>query len=272
MARAARTRRSARSARAAKQTAPSGGGRGAKTTRASSGKLGRGKRYATGIDIGHYSIKIMSVAGDDAGKVVIRKVTVAPVPPPDGPEYPEELHTRQKEALKEAVRQHGRMEGRIVLGLPRDRATVRYLSLPSTNPAEIRDMLLYDVERHVPFPIDEMELSFQIIETMGEHESRIMMVCAPRKEIEPYIDICREAGIDADVILINALADSEAYRRTLAEDETAALVNFGRSSLTLSVVKGGALLFSRSLPVSERRLLEGFSGAKSWKEDRKSVV
>lgn len=229
-------------------------------------KLGRGKRAATGIDVGSYSVKIVSLYGDDEGNIDVRRATVVPLGKPQGVEYAEELITRQKDALKEALKKHGKIEGRIVLGFPRDRVTVRYLNLPSANFDELKEMLHYDVERHVPFSIDEMEISFQVIEKLGDHESRIMMVCAPRKEIEPYLDICTELGLEIERIDLDVLGDAEAYGRALQPNETVAIVNFGRSSVKLSIVRDKELLFSRSLPIAEDRLLAGFPGAKTWRD------
>lgn len=229
-------------------------------------KLGRGKRYATGIDIGHFAVKILTLGTDDEGKIDFRKATVVPVPEANGAEYPEELHARQKEALKDAVKQHGRLEGRIALGFPRERASIRYVKLPSSRAEELREMLYYDVERHVPFPIDDLELSFEIVEAVSDLESRVMMVCAPTSEIEPYVQMCDELKIEIDMIHLNVAADVESYSKTMAEDETAALVNFGRSNVTIAIVNNKRMLFSRSLPITEERLLDGFAGAKTWKD------
>ncbi len=261
MARAPRTTRTSRTTRNPRATSPAAGR--AKTSRK---KLGRGRRASTGIDIGSFSVKIVSLYGDDAGQIDIRKAVVVPLAAPTGPEYPEELHLRQKEALKEALKKHGRLEGTVVLGFPRDRVTVRYLTLPSSNPDELKEMLYYDVERHVPFSMDELELTYQLLEQLGDHESRLMMVCAPRKEIEPYMLMCQELGIDLDRIDLDVMGDAAAYSRSLPPEETAALVNFGRSTVNLSIVRNGMLLFSRSIPVSEARLLQGFPGAKTWRD------
>ncbi len=228
--------------------------------------LGRGKRYATGIDIGSFSVKIITIAGDEGGNIAVQAVTVVPLARPEGPEYPEEKHQRQAEALKEAVKKHGKVQGRIVLGFPRHSATIRYLSLPSSNPDELKEMVFFDAERHVPIPLNEMEISFQIIEQLGEHESRVMMVAVPTDELEPYITMCEEAGIDVNAIDLDVLADVEAYSRSAAPGETIAVVNFGRSAVNMGVVKDQHLLFSRSLPVPETRLLAGFAGANSLKD------
>lgn len=270
MARGARAR--GRSAGAsAKQAGAASAGRAKKsaagsTVRGGNKKLGRGKRFSTGIDIGSYSVKIVTLAGDDSGVVSVLSVTIVPLAKPEGPEYPEEKYQRQEEALKEAVKKHGKLQGRVVLNFPRSFATIRYLSLPSSNPEELRDMVFYDAERHVPIPLDEMEISFQIIEQLGDHESRVMMVAVPSEELMPYINMCEEAGIEINAVDLDVLADLETYNRTVSPDETIAVVNFGRSAVNMAVVKNQEMMFSRSLPVSETRLLTGFAGANTLKD------
>lgn len=270
MARGARAR--GRSAGAAAQKA---GGRSAgraeksaagSTVRGGNKKLGRGKRFSTGIDIGSYSVKIVTLAGDDNGTVSVLSVTIIPLAKPEGPEYPEEKHQRQEEALKEAVKKHGKLQGRVILNFPRSFATIRYLSLPSSNPEELRDMVYYDAERHVPIPLDEMEISFQIIEQLGDHESRVLMVAVPSEELEPYVNMCEDAGVEINAVDLDVLADIESYSRSVSPEETIAVVNFGRSAVNMAVLKNQQLLFSRSLPVSETRLLSGFAGANTLKD------
>ncbi len=238
----------------------------AKTTQNQQKKLGRGKRFSTGIDIGSFSVKIITMAGDDLNNIDIRKVTVVPLSDPEGAEYPEEKLNRQKEALKEAVKTHGKLEGRVVLGFPRDLVTIRYLTLPSSDIEELREMLLFDVERHVPFPMEDLVISFKVIERISDHESRIMMVCVLRREIKPYMDMCNELNIEVETIDVDIFSACAAYERMIPPEETVAIADFGRSSVKLGILHQGVILFSRSLPVNENRLLKGFNGAKSWND------
>ena len=144
-------------------------------------KLGRGKQFATGIDIGSFSVKIISLGSDDAGMVVISRITVVKLESAEKNETQEQHLQRQKVALKEALKKHGHLQGKIVIGFPRELATARYINFPSSNRDEIKEMLLFDVERHVPFAVDDLEISYQKIELINEHETRILMVCVPKK-------------------------------------------------------------------------------------------
>ncbi len=231
-------------------------------------KLGRRKRFATAIDIGHYSVKIATVAMDEAGTAVVQRATVQPLDLAAAAGEKEALYQAQVKALKAAIHSHGRLTGRIVLALPRDSTTIRYITLPSSHRDELKEMLFLDAERHIPFPVDNVEIDFEVLEKLGEHESRIMMISAPRAEIEPLLDICHEAGVNPEAVDVDILGACYAYMTNGKTDETKAIIDFGRESTRLGIVSNNRVLFSRSLSVSESRLLEGFPGAKTWSDLR----
>ncbi|MFH1741583.1 MAG: pilus assembly protein PilM [bacterium] len=254
--RPATTRRTARG-----QAAPRRAGR--RSTQAQK-KLGRKKRFSTAIDIGHYSVKIATVAVDDAGQARVQRATVQPLELVGAPKEENGLREAQVKALKAAIHQHGRLTGRIVLAIPRASTIIRYLKLPSSRRNELKEMVLLDAERHIPFSITEAEIDFEIIEKLGEHESAIMMVSAPRSEIDPLLDICREAGVIPEAVDVDILGACHAYRQSGDQEETKAVIDFGRESTCLGIISHGQILFTRSLSVGESRLLSGFPGAETW--------
>ena len=228
-------------------------------------KLGRGRRWATAIDLGTYSVKIATIGTDDAGQLSINRITVEPLPPTPE-DVPEELAltARRTEALRKALQKHGHLKGRVVLGLSRSLTTIRYLTLPSADPAELRTMLFYDIERHVPFPVETLEIDFEVLEQTGDHESLIMMVSSLREEILAHLDICAEAGLRPDAVDVDILGACAAYARDQSPEGTDVILDLGRESTRLGVVSHGFVLFSRSLPIAENRLLEAFPGARRW--------
>lgn len=229
-------------------------------------KLGRGKRFATGVDIGTYSIIISTVVGDEAGQLDIPKITVVPLAEPELGETQEQRLERQKDGLKEAMKKHGKMPGKIVLGFPRHLATTRYINFPSAKREEIKEMLLFDVERHVPFTVEELEMSYQKLEQLSDHETRLMMVCVPKKEILPYVEMCLDVGLRFDEVDLDILGDSTAYTYDADPTQILGIVNLGRSSVDFVVMQDHKPIFNRSLPVTEKQLLRHFPGTKTWRD------
>ncbi len=231
-------------------------------------KLGRGKRFSTAIDIGHYSVKIVTIAADESERFQIQNVTVQPIDLPKRSEKDVDFRQLRIDALKEAVHQHKRLKGQLVLAVPRELTAVRYLKLPSSRYDELKEMIILDAERHIPFPIEDVELDFEILEKISEHESKIMLVSAPRDEIDLLMDICREAGVMPECLDVDILGACRAYQQNGKTDETTAVIDFGRDSTCLGIMSGGKVLFSRSLSIGETRLLAQFPGASTWTDLR----
>ena len=227
-------------------------------------KLGRKKRYSTAIDIGHYSVKVVTIAVDETDQVQVQRATVQPLDRPSAPGQEMNLHQAQLGALKAALHRHGRLTGRIVVALPRALTTIRYLTLPSSDLDELREMILLDAERYIPFPIDEVEIDFEILERLGEHESFIMMVSASRSEIYALLDLCREAGAIPEMVDVDILGACRSYSQNGDREETKAVIDFGRESTGVGIISKGQVLFTRSLSVGESSLLSGFPGARTW--------
>jgi type IV pilus assembly protein PilM len=244
----------------------------ARAPRQKAKKLGRGKRFSTGVDIGTYSVKIVTLAGDDAGGLDINKITVVPLSPAELHESQETRLERQRAGLKEAYKKHGKFLGKVTLGYPRRLATTRYINFPSANREEIREMLLFDVERHVPFAVDDLVVSYQKIEQVGEHETRLLMVCTPKKEIIPYVEMCFDVGITVDALDLDVFGDCTAYKQTTRPEDALAIVNFGQTSVNFAVILDGTMIFSRNLPVSELQLIRHFPGCHSWNELRGRIT
>jgi len=236
-------------------------------TKSQGKKLNKNRLTATGIDIGTYSVKIATVVTDSSGQMDFKKISIVPLKfEENAPENPAELYDLQKDALKEAIKQHGFLDGTVVLGVPRGRVMIRYLELPSTSPDELDEMLAFDVERHVPYAAHELEISFQILKHKNDHESEVMMVSVPKKELHHYVELCTELDVNIDMIIPDVMGDNYAYSVNASPEESIALVNFGRTSTNLSVIRDKKLLFSRTISCSEESLLEGFARAKQWRD------
>lgn len=214
------------------------------------------KNLATGIDIGTASVKVVTLMWTDRGKVEVRRATKCDVDAPSIPPTPEDLRKLQAAALKKALAEHRTARGRLVTAIPREDAVIRYLSLPSVKDAEIDEMLRYDVERHVPFSLDQMEMSYQIIGRRGDAESEIMLVAVPDDRMNDHIEILEQAGLDPDVIDVSVLGTCQAYMNGSPQNRVRAVVNIGRTSTEIGFFREGVVRNSRSLPIGLVRLHE----------------
>ncbi len=215
----------------------------------------RGKRYATAIDLGHAQVKVVTLSRTAGGAVELVKATRAAVPRPVAGQNVEDVPGRQAAALKEALRQHGGVSGRLVVGLPRHLAAARRLVLPSVHREEIADMVHIEAERQMPFPPGEAEISFQVVDQVGDTESHLTLVAAAQRELTTVMGVLEAAGEEPDVIDVSTFGAGSAYLSTVGENETAAVVNLGQQVTEISILRGGRVVESRSSFWGEQKLL-----------------
>lgn len=227
-------------------------------------------RVVTGIDVGTSAIKMVSMRKNEAGKPEILKVSRYPLDGADpSPENPE-ARARLVQALRAARDAHGIPLGVGAFALPRERTIIRYLTLPSTNPAELKEMLMFDIERHVPFPLDKIQIDHSIVETR-EDSSVVKVAAAPLEEIEAWMDVFEEAGIQVEVVDVDVLAACASY--TFDSDDTTpvrAVLDIGRSRCNLGVLSGAKVRFSRTATFGENRLREYLGMADSKEHPERS--
>lgn len=96
----------------------------------------------------------------------------------------------------------------IIAYLPRHViAAVRILKLPSTNPAEIRDMVDLQIGKLTPFSKEEIIVSYRVIEALADGYTQVMLIIARRDSIiNGIIAPLREAGVNVDRVVLLTLA------------------------------------------------------------------
>ena len=113
--------------------------------------------------------------------------TALPGPGEDG-QWPEDMPDRLKQTFPQPV-------GLLTMGLPSDLVLLRVADLPTTEAEELPGMVDLQVDKFSPFPTDEMQVSFEVMET-GESNS-LVLIAAVRREA---VDLLAEPFLAADLL------------------------------------------------------------------------
>lgn len=211
-------------------------------------------RIVTGIDVGASAIKMVTLRRNEEGRPEIMQVSSYPFGVDCINLEDPACRSRLVEVLRKAREAHGVPLGQVAIGLSRERAVVRYLTLPSTQPHEIQEMLMFDIERHIPFSVDNLQLSHTLIEQEGD-SSLVMLVAAQQAEVEQLVQLFAEADIQVEVVDVDILATCASYQYD-RQDTTPvrAILDLGRTRSSLGVLVNDKVRFSRSLSLGEIRL------------------
>jgi Tfp pilus assembly PilM family ATPase/Tfp pilus assembly protein PilN len=136
----------------------------------------------------------------------------------------------------------------VTIGLPRSLVTMRSLSMPAVGEEELKGILEYEGERHIPFPPEEAQYDFQVLETNAE-KATVLLAAARKDEIARYLGLLGEVGITPTAIGVSTFGSFNAlfYNQGRAIAPLTALIDLRDGEAELSVAKEGVFRYCRYL-------------------------
>lgn len=134
---------------------------------------------------------------------------------------------------------------------------VRVIDVPQMDGGELAETMKWEVERHVPFAVNEVIMDYQAIERPeGYPEGSnmdVLLAVAQQDSVDRYVEMLRAAGLKPAAIDVEPLAVS----RTLLElapagqpGHAVAVVNIGASVTEIGIYRDKLPVFLRTLPLA----------------------
>lgn len=149
---------------------------------------------------------------------------------------------------------------------PAHNLTTRILSLPSTDPDEIRDIIDLQAVKQTPYNKEDITTSFHVIETEASGYSKVLLAISHRDIATAYFETVEWARISPDAINISLEGSRSWYKRLLSlETETAPdspvlLLDVDWSGTNFLILRGDKMIFSRSMSLGVQHLAEKGEG------------
>ncbi|PTL37179.1 hypothetical protein CLG94_00410 [Candidatus Methylomirabilis limnetica] len=140
----------------------------------------------------------------------------------------------------------------VTVGLPRRFVTMRSVSMPAVGEEELRGVLDYEVERHVPFPPEEAQYDFQVLERDAE-KATVLLAAARKEEVSRYLALLHEAGITPTAVGVSTVASLNAllYNQDRGAEPLRVLIDLRDGEAELSLTKQGIFRCSRYLTLGQ---------------------
>ncbi len=126
--------------------------------------------------------------------------------------------------------------------------------LPPMEERELGEAVRFEARRHVPLPLSEVVLDWQLLEKTADQHNRILLVAVPQEVVHYYEEIARFAGLQLIALEAEIFGNIRAYLKE--EKEPAVLIDIGSHTTTVSVVAHNLLRISHSLSVGGNMLTE----------------
>lgn len=139
--------------------------------------------------------------------------------------------------------------------LPDSKVFSRVIGLPLLTEGELKGALKWEAEQYIPFPLEEVNLDFSILERdEKEKKMQVLIVAAPKRLVNKYTEVLKLAGLTPLSLETEIIAVSRAISTQLSQEKTVMVVNLGSTATTFSILKKGAFSYAGSISSGGRAL------------------
>lgn len=230
----------------------SGKAGGAQSARASA--IPRKLQAKLGLDIGSRYIKLVHMVGSSQG---IHLLNYGFAATPLGAINDGVINNPEAvgEAIQQILKYYNIKEKRVICSLPGRSVIIRQVTIPAGMPdREIKQGIISDVERFLPFPLDEMEFTYHVLGDVFQGDVRqtsVLFIATHKDTVSRRIEATRYAGLESvemDVepfVILRSVIESGMFEDKDSLNQTLLLLDMGASSTNVSIINNGSLRFTR---------------------------
>lgn len=195
-----------------------------------------------GIDIGSSSIKIARVNGKKVGVLAV-------IANPIGKAMAETEKERNTlaEVIKRVLSEHKINERRFRVVVPESLVYSRVINLPVLSDAELSSAIRWEAEQYVPVPLDEVELSWEVVDRpvkrTGGERMRVYLAAADKKLINSLMGVFAEIGLEPERIEPELITVSRAVALERKLSGATMVCAMGAAGIGMGVFENDQLLF-----------------------------
>ena len=155
-------------------------------------------------------------------------------------------------AILEIVREKGIKPGKVAVAVSGQMVFPKFAAIPMAGGEDrFEQMVRYEVEQNIPFPIDEMVCDRQVIGDTPNGDKSVMIVAAKVDQIEAITSAVVAAGFEPEIVDASPIAVTNAVRYNRPDEEESCVIAIDIGAKTTSlVIAEGDKLYNRSIPVA----------------------
>ena len=148
------------------------------------------------------------------------------------------------------MKTHGIRPAPLMLSLSGQVVFPRFVRLPAVGEDKLLQMVQYEVEQNVPFPIDEIVWNHQFIGDDSSGEQSAMIVAAKIENVREITDRVLEVGLEPEIVDVAPMALYNCLRYNYADlSGCTVLLDIGARSTNL-IFAEDEKIYSRCIPVA----------------------
>ncbi len=212
------------------------------------------------IDCGAASLKVALFEPQASGSLVLARYEIVSL----GQRGLEETDRvgLLKEVLQDTLDRHEiRAKGlEAHVCTPSYQSFTKFLRTPPVEGNKVGQIIQYEAQQNVPFPLDEVEWDYQILGTAATGELEVMLMALKLDVIDSLSTVCNDLGLKLAIVDGSAAALRNAFIHNYGELEGCSLVlDVGAKTANALFIEEGGKFFMRSINFGANAVTQEFS-------------
>lgn len=139
---------------------------------------------------------------------------------------------------------------------------IRYIDLPKMNEDELKQALNFEVQKYIPFPINEVIMDSYILkENQTDNKMLVLIAAVKQGFINERLKLIHDAGMKVKMVDLDSIALVNAFKFNYPPEQEAniankaiALLNVGASISSINILEGGIPVLSRDIYIAGNNL------------------
>jgi type IV pilus assembly protein PilM len=222
------------------------------------------------VDFGAGSLKLAEFEIDEAGGLRLKNFAIKPI----GLEGSQEA-TREKiilQVLQETLAEKGFKAKSVNVCAPGFHVFSKFVKLPPVDAAKVGQIIQYEAQQNVPFPLSEVVWDYQILGSAASGELEVLLVAIKSDIVEGLFRVAAGAKLKLNLCDASPAALCNAFRYNYPDlEDCTMLLDIGAKTSNLLFFEKGKV-FSRSINLGANIITQDFATESKLKFDEAEKI
>jgi type IV pilus assembly protein PilM len=215
------------------------------------------------VDFGAGSLKLAEFETNEVGGLRLKNFSIKPL----GLEGAQDA-TREAtilKALQDTLTEMGLKSKNVNVCAPGFQVFSKFVKLPPVDAAKVTQIIQYEAQQNVPFPLSEVVWDYQILGSAASGELEVLLVAIKQDVVEGLFRVAEKAKLKLNLCDASPAALCNAFRFNYGElDDCTMFLDIGAKTSNLLFFEKGKV-FSRSINLGANTITQDFANEQKLK-------
>src|SRR5580658_4870222 len=209
------------------------------------------------VDFGAGSLKLAEFEQNEAGGLRLKQYGIKALGIEGSQEAAREAAIRG--ALTELLGEKSYTARQVNACAPGFHVFSKFVKLPPVDTSKVTQIIRYEAQQNVPFPLDEVVWDYQILGTSATQELEVLLVAVKSEIVEGLFRVAEGAGLRMKLVDASSAALCNAFRYNYGDLEGCTmLLDIGAKTSNLLFFEKGKV-YSRSINIGANSITQDFA-------------